>query len=48
MAGGNLRRTAALLGISYRSLRHLISKFGLRETEKIEPAAAQQNIEPLH
>ena len=47
MAGGNLRRTALLLGISYRSLRHLIAKFGLREAEKIERAEAPQEYEPL-
>jgi DNA-binding NtrC family response regulator len=47
MAGGNLRRTAMLLGISYRSLRHLITKFGLREAEKIEQAESPQNLEPL-
>ncbi|MEW5900042.1 MAG: sigma-54 dependent transcriptional regulator [Acidobacteriota bacterium] len=34
LSGGNLRKTASLLGISYRSLRHLIEKFGLKEAEK--------------
>ncbi|MFB0565006.1 MAG: sigma-54-dependent transcriptional regulator [Candidatus Aminicenantaceae bacterium] len=28
--GGNLRKTASLLGISYRSLRYLIDKYGLK------------------
>jgi DNA-binding NtrC family response regulator len=34
LSGGNLRKTASLLGVSYRSLRHLIDKFGLREMER--------------
>jgi len=47
MAGGNLRRTAELLGISYRSLRHLISKYGLREAARPEPVEALQVGKPL-
>jgi len=35
-AGGNLRQTASLLGISYRSLRYLIDKYGLKSQTKIE------------
>jgi DNA-binding NtrC family response regulator len=34
LSGGNLRRTASVLGISYRSLRHLIDKYGLKEVER--------------
>jgi two-component system response regulator PilR (NtrC family) len=48
MAGGNLRKTAELLGISYRSLRHLINKFRLREAEKVEQEVSRQEFEPLH
>jgi two-component system response regulator PilR (NtrC family) len=48
MAGGNLRKTAELLGISYRSLRHLINKFRLREAGKIEQGVSPQEYEPLH
>jgi DNA-binding NtrC family response regulator len=48
MAGGNLRKTAAILGISYRSLRHLITKFGLREAEKLEKEDSSVEFEPLH
>ena len=36
LAGGNLRKTAVILGVSYRSLRHLIDKFGLREPERAD------------
>jgi len=48
LAGGNLRKTAAILGISYRSLRHLITKFGLREPEKQEKEASSMEYKPLH
>jgi len=48
LAGGNLRKTAAILGISYRSLRHLITKFGLREPEKLEKEASSMEYKPLH
>jgi two-component system, NtrC family, response regulator PilR len=34
LSGGNLRKTASILGISYRSLRHLIDKYGLKEAER--------------
>lgn len=46
MAGGNLRKTASLLGISYRSLRHLITKFGLREVEKAKGEASHEEYKP--
>jgi DNA-binding NtrC family response regulator len=48
LAGGNLRKTASLLGISYRSLRHLITKYRLREAGKMEREAAQKEHKPLH
>ncbi len=41
LAGGNLRKTAGILGVSYRSLRHLIDKFGLREAERVERVERQ-------
>jgi len=46
LAGGNLRKTASLLGISYRSLRHLIVKFGLREAERMERAETSPECKP--
>ena len=45
-AGGNLRKTASLLGISYRSLRHLIDKHGLRGSEKTRKEAERQECKP--
>jgi two-component system response regulator PilR (NtrC family) len=36
--GGNLRQTASLLGISYRTLRYLIDKFELKGVRKEERA----------
>jgi len=36
--GGNLRQTAPLLGISYRTLRYLIDKFELKNVRKEERA----------
>jgi DNA-binding NtrC family response regulator len=47
LAGGNLRKTASLLGISYRSLRHLIEKYGLRESERPERAEPRPEMKPL-
>ena len=32
--GGNLKKTASLLGISYRSLRYLIDKYGLKSQNR--------------
>jgi transcriptional regulator with PAS, ATPase and Fis domain len=46
LAGGNLRKTASLLGVSYRSLRHLIVKFGLREAERIERPETDSEYKP--
>ena len=46
LAGGNLRKTASLLGISYRSLRHLISKFGLREVERMPREGVRAELKP--
>jgi len=34
--GGNLKKTASLLGISYRSLRYLIEKYGLKSQTEID------------
>lgn len=47
LAGGNLRKTASLLGISYRSLRHMIEKYGLREAERSERAEPRPEIKPF-
>jgi DNA-binding NtrC family response regulator len=47
LSGGNLRKTASLLGISYRSLRHLIEKFRLREAEKPEREESRSEFKPL-
>jgi DNA-binding NtrC family response regulator len=47
LAGGNLRKTAGILGVSYRSLRHLIDKFGLREAERVERIDARAESKPL-
>ncbi len=47
LAGGNLRKTAGILGVSYRSLRHLIDKFGLREADRIERIEARAESKPL-
>ena len=44
LAGGNLRKTAVILGVSYRSLRHLIDKFGLKNGERAERVDAR--VEP--
>ncbi len=44
---GNLRKTAGILGVSYRSLRHLIDKFGLREAERVERVDARAESKPL-
>jgi hypothetical protein len=46
LAGGNLRKTASLLGVSYRSLRHLIDKFGLKEVERLEREEARPEYKP--
>ena len=47
LAGGNLRKTAGILGVSYRSLRHLIDKFGLREAERMERIEPRAESKPL-
>lgn len=47
MAGGNLRKTASLLGISYRSLRHLINKYGLKGTAQVGREAESQEYKPV-
>jgi DNA-binding NtrC family response regulator len=46
LAGGNLRKTASLLGLSYRSLRHLIEKHGLREAERMQSEEASPELKP--
>ncbi len=46
LAGGNLRKTASLLGISYRSLRHLINKYGLRGSERARRETERQEYKP--
>ena len=47
LAGGNLRKTAVILGVSYRSLRHLIEKFGLRDAERPQRIEASAESKPL-
>ena len=42
--GGTCRKTAGILGISYRSLRHLIDKYGLREAERVERIDARPEV----
>jgi two-component system response regulator PilR (NtrC family) len=46
LAGGNLRKTAMILGVSYRSLRHLIDKYGLKDVERLAAAEAQTEAKP--
>jgi DNA-binding NtrC family response regulator len=46
LSGGNLRKTASLLGVSYRSLRHLIDKFGLKEAERRVRDEARAEYKP--
>jgi len=46
MAGGNLRKTASLLGISYRSLRHLINKYGLKGEAKEGSKVEREELKP--
>ncbi len=47
MAGGNLRKTASLLGISYRSLRHMINKYGLRAGERSAREVEREEYKPV-
>ncbi len=47
LAGGNLRKTASLLGISYRSLRHLIEKYGLKEPDRLGAMESRAELKPL-
>jgi DNA-binding NtrC family response regulator len=35
-AGGNMKKMAALLGISYRSLRYLLDKHGIKDLKKAD------------
>ncbi len=46
LAGGNLRKTASLLGVSYRSLRHMINKYGLKGSEKTKRDAERHEYKP--
>ena len=38
---------SVILGVSYRSLRHLIDKFGLKNGERVERADARVEPKPL-
>lgn len=41
--GENLKKTASILGISYRSLRYLIDKYGLKTLSEEEQGENQKN-----
>ena len=43
-AGGSLKKTASILGISYRSLRYLIDKYSLKFDTKKKQASGKQNL----
>ena len=43
LSGGNLKKTASLLGISYRTLRYLIDKYSLKPDQKTEEKEVKAN-----
>jgi len=45
-SGGNLRKTASILGISYRSLRYLIEKYKLKSLKKAEQKELRGEYKP--
>lgn len=46
LSGGNLKKTASLLGISYRNLRYLIDKYKLKPDQKAEEEEAEADQKP--
>jgi two-component system response regulator PilR (NtrC family) len=46
LSGGNLKKTASLLGISYRNLRYLIDKYKLKPDQKAGEKENKANQEP--
>jgi len=46
LSGGNLKKTASLLGISYRNLRYLIDKYKLKTDQKADEKEVKANHEP--
>lgn len=46
LSGGNLKKTASLLGISYRNLRYLIDKYKLRTDQETDEKEAKANQKP--
>jgi len=46
-AGGNLKKAASLLGLSYRSLRYLIDKYKLKNGRQAEAREEWNDITPL-
>lgn len=47
LSGGNLKKTASLLGISYRNLRYLIDKYKLKTDQETDEKEAKANQKPL-
>lgn len=45
-SGGNLRKTASLLGISYRSLRYMIDKYELKSMKRAEQRELRREYKP--
>jgi two-component system response regulator PilR (NtrC family) len=43
MAGGNMRKMAGLLGVSYRSLRYLLDKYRMKNSWRQEPLAVKES-----
>lgn len=43
LAGGNLKKAASLLGVSYRTLRYLIDKYNLRSPKRAEEQGVERN-----
>jgi two-component system response regulator PilR (NtrC family) len=46
LSGGNLKKTASLLGISYRNLRYLIDKYKLKPNQEAGERETNANQEP--
>ena len=46
LSGGNLKKTASLLGISYRNLRYLIDKYKLKTDQETDEKEAKANQKP--
>jgi DNA-binding NtrC family response regulator len=46
MVGGNMRKMAEVLGLSYRSLRYLLDKFKIKSFKKIEQGNGRTGVIP--